>query len=218
MLEDSGAESNRYAMLIRIVIFGAFFGASLFLIAKHGLDWVEHLSPGYFLIAMIVLPTVGAPISLFYLAAGGLFPPLPAILIGLIALLGNTTLGYGIGRWALGEMTRTQLLKRWPKIFSPSRLNGIRAVILIRSVPGVPFWIQNVGLGAAKLPFLPYLALSVTIQGTFLTAMVLSVSGLLEQNHAYLLLGLLALIGAFALSRYFLSWARQQENQEDPAS
>ncbi|MGE9290433.1 MAG: VTT domain-containing protein [Puniceicoccales bacterium] len=213
MLEESEAATNRYAMLIRIIGLGAFFAISLFVIARYGLEWVEHLSPGYFWIAMTILPAIGAPISLFYLAAGGLFSPLLAILLGLLALLGNTTIGYGIGRWALSEVTRGHLLKRWSGMASPSRINGIRAIILIRAVPGVPFWIQNVGLGAAKLPFVPYLALSVTIQGTFLVATVLSVSGLIERNHAYLLWGLATLLFAIFLSRFFLRWARRHETE-----
>lgn len=195
----------------RFLILGS--GILIFLIAPgyYGMSWVDNLDPFWFLIAMVLLPVIGAPVSLFYVAAGGGFPPLTGILLGCVGLVGSTAIGYLVGRWAVSESVRDRLLARIPQIDHLSELHCVRATILIRAVPGVPFWLQNLTLGAARVPFVSYILLSVSIQSTFLIATVLSLRGLLETDSRYLILGLAALLIAVYLSRFFLKKAKKKE-------
>ena len=208
MIESEPETRDGRNWLGRMIAFLFLAVGSVLFFLNVDLSNLRDLDPGLFFLAMVLLPVIGAPISLFYIAAGGLYPPGLAIIVGSSALIGSTLIGYGVGRWALGEVTQTKLLRRWPRLASPSEINGVRAIILIRAVPGIPFWAQNIGIGAAKLPFWPYLILSVAIQSVFLVATVLTISGAVEKDYRYLLLGLLILAGAIFLSRFFLKKAR----------
>ncbi|GHB90720.1 hypothetical protein GCM10007047_01910 [Cerasicoccus arenae] len=148
---------------------------------------------------MIILPALGFPISPFYIFAGAVFNPWLIIPVGLVALSINMSVSYALARHVWREPLQKKFAARWPKLFAIDEISAARITILVRAVPGVPFPVQNCLLGVLAVPFWTYIALSVLIQGCFLTGVVLTTQGALNQNGQTALWGGL-IIGITLLS------------------
>lgn len=146
-----------------------------------------------FALLMIFLPMVGFPISVFYVCAGVAFSPWQSIPVGLVCLAINMSASYLLARYCWREPLREKISRRWPQVFSLNEGSALRLTILVRAIPGIPFWMQNYILGVLAVPFAAYLALSWTIQGCFLVGVALTANGAITQD------GQLALWGGFVV-------------------
>ncbi|MFW5883359.1 MAG: TVP38/TMEM64 family protein [Verrucomicrobiota bacterium] len=174
----------------------------------------QGISPWLFWLGMTFLPLLGFPISACYLSAGALFPPLTAFAIGSSSLLASTALGYVIGRYWMRQPMQQLLQRRAPRLLQLNPRNAIRAIVLVRSVPALPFVVQNYGLGMLKVSFGPYLFLSWAIQSVLMVAVILTVRGSIEENFALLIPGLLLLVIVLFAIRRLLHQASAEPHGE----
>ena len=159
----------KYAKLSIVPIL-LIAGVALILL---GYDWrsliVDQGFKGYafYIGFLIVLPLLGFPISAFYVFSGITFSPWVGLGVTSTGLFLNMIAGYWVGRCYLHEpisayLHKKEKTKRWLHT-----KNLIRLTVLVRAVPGVPYFMQNYILGLVKAPFWMYLFVSWSIQSMF---------------------------------------------------
>ena len=162
---------------ISIGILLLLIGGGIWIMSS-GYDWKAIFdeagphTPVIYVAALTLLPLAAFPISAFYIASGLLFDPMTAIGLTAFGLTLNMTLGYWLSRsvlkYPLQHYTaRARINPRWLEASSLVKLT-----LLIRGVPGVPYFLQNMILGVARVPFGAYLVLSVLIQTLYCAGMV----------------------------------------------
>lgn len=169
MVIKEKTEESGWLRILKLSVIPILLAAG-FLLIFLGYDWrvllSEQGSSGFYIYFLFVtlLPLIGFPISAFYIFSGMAFSPITALLLTSGGLLLNMILGYWIGRFFLHQPI-THYLKKTR--FNPEWLdsrNLLRMTILVRSVPGVPYFMQNYILGLSKVPFWIYLFVSWSIQ------------------------------------------------------
>jgi uncharacterized membrane protein YdjX (TVP38/TMEM64 family) len=160
--------------------------------------------PLAFFSAMALLPLVGFPSAPFTLAAGPVFAPVMGvgnvILCALAAMIVNVTLSYFIAARALRPLLVR--LVNWlgypvPEI---NRQTAWTVTLLIRIVPGTPFFLQNYILGLARVPFGIYLLVSVVVPSAYIVALILFGDALMRgDKSAMLWAGLIFLVAGGVL-------------------
>ncbi len=195
----------------------ALIGASAVafaLLAASGIDWVAwtqalpaelHI---LFWPAMVLLPLIGFPISAFTISAAFLFPLWMACLLGLCSLALNMALGYWIGCSLWQDFTKRQIQRRFPGFAGLSEKQAFRTTVLVRAIPGVPYFLQNYILAVLGVPFGFYLTCSLLIQGSFLIIITLTINGGLTQNPVQALTGGLLFALLILVLRQGTPWKR----------
>lgn len=169
--------ANPWLRWINICILLLLLGGGVWIMTS-GYEWktifdeAGPYTPAVYFAALSLLPLAAFPISAFYIASGLLFDPLTAISLTAGGLAVNMTLGYWLSRsilrYPLQHYTaRTCINPRWLEASSLVKLT-----LLIRGVPGVPYFLQNMILGVARVPFGAYLLISVGIQTLYCAGMV----------------------------------------------
>ncbi len=197
----------------------ALGGLGFWLFARAGYDWravLDGTDPWTFFGLMATLPVVGFPISACYIYAGLAFdwPTAAAVCWGGLAV--NMTGSYLLMRTVFrGPLLRLFARRGWqvPKL-EGDRL--FRFVFLVRTVPGPPFFFQNLALSVAGIPFWTYLWMSLLTQGSIALG-VIYCSGVLSRDPssvggivALLLIGLL-------LVAKTVRWAARRRRQRSLA-
>jgi uncharacterized membrane protein YdjX (TVP38/TMEM64 family) len=138
---------------------------------------VREAGPIPFFTAMALLPAVGFPLSAFTLVAGPVFGATMGVgvvvLCGILAIAINVALSYWLASRALrpvAEWVVRKLGYRLPEIQPHA---AWLAIVVLRTVPVTPFCIQSIILGLARVPFGPYLLVSVVVPSIYATAMIL---------------------------------------------
>ncbi len=172
--EDS---SFRPSTLFRLLAFLLLLLAGLILFACVGFDFhrlvdlVKATNPLVFAGLMSLLPLIGFPIAAFYLYAGSAFPWWQAWLLCSLSLAVNIALAYPIARHLLREPL-SHILSRYQKgLPTLTAMNQVRVAFLVRSVPGIPFFLQNYLLPLLDIRFGPYFLISWSIQSVFAAGM-----------------------------------------------
>lgn len=178
------------------------------------LTWVQSLPLAGLVLAQVLLPLVGVPVSPLWIAMGinagaGLGGALSA---GTLAL--NQTLGYWLARKWLREP-----IERWIRArgkSAPQIPEGEETlwILLLRVTPGVPLVVQNYLLGLARVRFDRYLAISFPVQLAYAVAFV-------SLGHAFkdsnLWRGMFALSGLAAVAVAVLLIRRHLDRKLRPA-
>lgn len=137
---------------------------------------VRTAGPLPFFTAMALLPAVGFPLSAFTLAAGPVFGPTmgvgQVVLCGILAITVNVGLSYWVA--ARGLRPLVESVVRWlgyrlPDI--PARSTW-SAILILRMVPLTPFCLQGMLLGLARVPFGPYMLVSVLVPSGYAAAAI----------------------------------------------
>jgi uncharacterized membrane protein YdjX (TVP38/TMEM64 family) len=167
---------------LTVVVFGAVFIA----LAGH-FDLRERMDrvvltvrdagPLPFFAAMTLLPAVGFPLSAFTLVAGPVFGPTMGVgvvvLCGILAITINVALSYWLASRALRPVA-AWIVRRLgyglPEI--PPHAAWL-AIVVLRTVPVTPFCVQSIILGLARVPFGPYMLVSIIVPSAYATAMIL---------------------------------------------
>lgn len=157
---------------------------------------LREAGPGPFFGAMAVLPGLGFPLSAFLAVAGPVFGPTMGvglvITCAIIAIMVNVAWSY----WAAARVLRP--VAQWivqrlgyglPEISSGA---AWPAILILRIVPGIPFFLQNLLLGLARVSFGPYLLVSVLVPAAYVIAMITLGDALIRGDR-------LAMAGAGAL-------------------
>ncbi len=153
------------------------FAIGFWQFARAGFDWhavLESANLWVFFLAMASLPVFGFPISACYIYAGLAFHPMEASLVCLAALSVNMTVSYALTHSVLKKPIIKFLDKRGWSIPEMNDENQFRFTFLIRTIPGPPFFFQNLTLSLAGIPFWTYLWISLLTQGSIAIAVILS--------------------------------------------
>ncbi|MFH1496416.1 MAG: VTT domain-containing protein [Verrucomicrobiota bacterium] len=145
----------------------------------HTMELLRAAGPVVYFSAMALLPMAGFPLSPFTLTAGPVFGPAmgawPVIACAILAVTVNVSLSYWLAAKALRpviEWALTRLGKRLPE--GPVK-SALELTLILRVVPGTPFFVQSYLLGLARVPFWRiYLPISVATPSAYIVAIVLA--------------------------------------------
>ena len=156
--------------------------------------------PWAFFGALAVLPAIGFPISLFYLAAGPAFGEQMGV-GGVIAATGaalavNLALTYWLARFALRPWLEQMISRTKYKIPVVVEAEQVELTVLVRITPGPPFFLQGYLLGLAGVRFLPYMAISWVIAIVYATGMEIFGDAVLHGRARVAVIGISILVAA----------------------
>lgn len=125
-----------------------------------------------FFIAMALLPAAGFPLGMFTIAAAVVFSPTlglgTVLACTLLAVAVNVALSYWIAARALRPLVAS-IVRRFgytlPQVQSHTAWT---IILLVRVVPGPPFFVQSYLLGLARVPFRPYMLISTLVPAAYL--------------------------------------------------
>ncbi|MEM6911553.1 MAG: hypothetical protein AAF555_08200 [Verrucomicrobiota bacterium] len=172
-------------------------------------------SPALIFLAFCLLPALPLPISLTLAFFGPLLIAQlgfgPAYSLILVAEALCMSWAYFVSAHP-GRKLMLRLLA-WRKITLPEFSQGdlLRFLVVFRITPGIPFFLQNIVLGVLRVPFWPYLLLSIPPQALYAFAFLKTGQGLLEGEAAPLVIGL----GVLILAAVLVSWLRKKAKQRD---
>jgi uncharacterized membrane protein YdjX (TVP38/TMEM64 family) len=213
MAEGSARSRSRLYLKIVVVLIAA---AAVVALLLRGVDWRTWLDEGKAFIlragpvaffgGMALLPVCGAPLFVFYVTASAFKATLGlggvlAATAGAIAV--NLTLTYWLARRWLRpwlEKLVTRLGHRIPRVPPEDQFE---VTMLVRVVPGPPFFLQSYLLGLAEIPFRIYFAVSWVITMAMASAVIVFSDALLQGRSREALFGG-SLIVAVALAVHLL--------------
>jgi uncharacterized membrane protein YdjX (TVP38/TMEM64 family) len=176
-------------------------------------EWVRQiaaLGPVPYMLALAVLPAVGAPVTIFYLLAGAVFAHyggLPAALAASFAAIGaNIALTYAMGRWLMHPVIE-RLAGRFGWKVPQVRFQDRWAItLLVRITPGPPFFAQSYVLALGRVPFGSYMIVSCAVAWTLGAGVIVLGDSLASGRGGMLLFGLMlvvaVVIGVRIVRRY----------------
>ncbi len=132
--------------------------------------------PAPFFGAMAVLPGLGFPLSAFLAVAGPVFGPTMGVGLVIACAIAAITVNVAWSYWAAARVLRP--VAKWivrrlgyglPEISSGTAWS---AILILRIVPGIPFFLQSLLLGLARVSFGPYLLVSVLVPAAYVIAMI----------------------------------------------
>ena len=175
------------------------------------LDVLRSAGPVPFFLAMAVLPAVGAPISLFYLAAGSAFTPqlgLGGVLAASgAALVVDIALGYWLACYAIRPWLEDLISRTKYRIPQLDAADHTELTLIVRITPGPPFFLQSFLLGLAGVRFRKYMWVSWTVQMAMGTGMIIFGDALLHGKGQLAFYGVslivVAALGIRFLRRYY---------------
>lgn len=164
-----------------------------------GLVALRDLGPWAFFSAMAVLPAIGFPMSVFYLAAGSTFAPtmgLPGVLAASgTALLANIAVTYWLAAYGLRPWLEEMISRTKYKIPVLKAEDHAEITLIVRITPGPPFFLQGYILGLARVKFTTYLWVSWVIAMALGSGVIVFGDALLHGKGGAAFLGLSAIIG-----------------------
>lgn len=162
--------------------------------------------PVPFFVAMALLPLFGVPLSPFTIIAGPVFGPTlgvgVVIACAIFAVAVDVALAYGIAGWALRPLV--ERVARWLGYAIPSLPEGTawEIALIVRVLPGPPFFVQSYLLGLARVPFGIYMTASVLVPALYLSSAILAGDALMRHDwRALLFAGALCVIAGVAIHR-----------------
>lgn len=158
---------------------------------------------------ILLLSVIGFPLSLLIpLIAASLsshLPPMQIFLIAESALLIVMTIHYWVGRH-IREYLLEKYADKLQNLPTASQVSAPFLMLSIRSVPFVPFILQNLLSGALRIPIGWFLLISVVINSLYVSSFVTIGSASMQSNWKLLLLGIcllsLLLLGRKHILRY----------------
>ncbi len=161
--------NDRWLRTVQFSTIAVIFGIGFWQFARVGFDWravLDMTSLWAFFLAMASLPVFGFPISACYIYAGLAFAPIEASLVCLAALCVNMSVSYALTHSIFKIPISRFLERRGWSIPQLTDDNQFRFTFLMRTVPGPPFFFQNLTLSLAGIPFWTYLWISLLTQGS----------------------------------------------------
>ena len=169
--------------------------------------------PAPFFIAMALLPIFGFPIVAFTVVAGPVFGPVIGVgnVIGcaMAAEIVNMTICYFLAAGPLHPWA--ERLAAWLGYKLPRLPEGSawEITLLVRIIPGPPFFLQNYLLGFARVPFGIYLLVSTLVHALFICGAILAGDAFTRRDPRALEVGALLLIaGGIAIYRLRRRWLK----------
>jgi uncharacterized membrane protein YdjX (TVP38/TMEM64 family) len=206
------------ALLVLAVVVAGTWLAHAFGLAALTQRAVENLrtlgAPAFFL-AMATLPAIGFPLLPFAIAAGPAFAPELGVAGVIGCAVGAVSLNVALSYFVAARLLRgpiQALVRRFGYIVPElDPRHAWLATLLVRVVPGPPFWVQSYALGLLRVPFRAYLVVSTLVPAGYLSAAILLGDAVLQGRPRQALLAA-AVFGVaaagFALTRRWLAHSR----------
>jgi uncharacterized membrane protein YdjX (TVP38/TMEM64 family) len=142
--------------------------------------------PAPFFLAMAVLPAVGFPLSAFTVAAGPVFGPTLGVTQVILWTILATSVNVALSYWIAARAVRPLMVRllAWLGYRLPE-IQAHRAwsvTLLVRIVPGPPFFLQSYLLALARAPFSVYMAVSALVPACYLTATIILGDALVRRD------------------------------------
>jgi uncharacterized membrane protein YdjX (TVP38/TMEM64 family) len=169
---------------------------SLLLSAK---AWCATVNPLLFVLIFAIMPYVGVPTSALYVLAGSAYGPWRALGWCWLGLLLNIILGYLIGSWLRGPISRW-LERQGRKLPDVPSSETWKLILLTRILPGPPLVVQNLLLAVAGVPFPIYLLISFPVQMLFGFGFVFTGGAIFSGSTGLLITGVCALVALTLLA------------------
>ena len=158
-----------------------------------------HANPFAFLAVMSLGCAVGLPISFCTLFAGAAFGSVAGSALSIAGIVVSSFLGYLIGKFFFPR----EYVERFKARFGLAERKSMFDVnFYVRAVPGPPYCVQNVVLGAMNSEIKMYMMLGVSIQGAIAVAMNILGANFSEDGAAKYV-AIAALIVVIILIRIF---------------
>lgn len=184
-------------------------------LVQRTVEYLRTMGAPVFFLAMATLPAFGFPLLPFAIAAGPAFAPELGVAgvigcaVGAVAM--NVALSYVVAARLLRGPVHA-VVRRFgyvPPVLDPRQ--GWLVTLLVRVVPGPPFWVQSYALGLLRVPFRAYLVVSTLVPAGYLSAAILLGDAVLQGRPRQALLAA-AVFGVaaagFALTRRWLAHSR----------
>ncbi len=198
--------------VVGIVLWGEQFDLQEVLRQKQELEkWLEGAHPGILLVALAVLPLLGFPVSALLLIAGVTYGEVTGMVVSMLGLMLNNTLGYAIAA-KLRAPVQTWVEKKGVKVPVVPPRDYTKIVLLFRITPGLPLCFQNYLLGLARIPFLTYFWVSIPPQLVVVAGFVLTGGALFEGKRGGILLGLSLILVFGIVGRIIHTQAKKKQN------
>jgi len=154
-------------------------------------------NPWALILAVIILPGFGAPISPILILFGIVMQPkygvVGACAIGIAAQSLCSIWTYFLSAGVLRDFLRRYVLRdRTLPELTPR--NALRLGFIIRIAPGFPYALQNVVLGVLGLPFKIYLLVSIPVNSLYTIAFIVTGGAIFEGQVGLALTGALLLV------------------------
>lgn len=201
---DPQTPNNATMKWLQLSVVAIVFAIGFWQFAKADFDWravLEGANPWVFFFAMASLPVFGFPISACYIYAGIAFEPSVGIPACLGALIINMSVSYLLTQSVFKGPVERLVAKFGWKIPKVKGYNQFRLTFAIRTVPGPPFFFQNVTLGLAGIPFWTYLWISLLAQGSIAIGVILCSSALSKDPSSVGGIVALVIIGVLIVAK-----------------
>ena len=128
-------------------------------------------SPVLFWLLMSAGCALAFPLSVCYLFAGAAFGFGAGWLLSLGVLAVSSALGYGLGVFFVPKTFPRRVAAKFGISTDFSERTMFNVNFAVRVVPGIPYWVQNVFLGAIRSKFPLYMFVNIAAQGAIAGAM-----------------------------------------------
>jgi uncharacterized membrane protein YdjX (TVP38/TMEM64 family) len=163
-----------------------------------GVAVLRAVGPWAFFSLFAVLPALGFPMSVFYLAAGSAFTEkmgLGGVLAATGAvLLVNISLSYWLARYALRPWLELWISRTKYRIPRIEAAEHAEITLLVRITPGPPFFVQSYLLGLAEVTFRTYLWISWVVSIAYATGFIVFGDAILHGRGRMAVFGLSAIV------------------------
>lgn len=174
------------------------------------------INPAYLFLAIVFLPGLGFPASPLLILAGLVWGSTwQTCALTILAVALNMTWTYYLAHGPASSIVTRFLGTRWHRWKDIHPHNLRRFTVLLRITPGIPFFLQNYILGLLHVPFLPYILISVPLNGIWVVGFVLTGGAIFEGNMGMVAAGLTILVAAgfgLRLLRIKLKSSRKTES------
>ncbi len=137
---------------------------------------VRDAGPLPFFAAMAVLPAVGFPLSLFTLAAAPVFAPTMGlgwvVVCAVAAIAANVALSYWLASSAMRPAAEWVVRRFGYELPVVQAKSAWMVILVLRIVPLTPFSLQGVLLGLARVPFGPYMLVSIVVPSVYAISVI----------------------------------------------
>lgn len=158
--------------------------------------------PFVFFGAFVVATLLPFPIALFYLASGAVYGIASSLAWFTGALMVSNVLVHAGSRSILRPVFASLAARRGHRIPDfDSPLDEALFITLVRLTPGIPYFLQNVILAAARLDAVRFVVLSVTIQMMYATGFVVLGRSAFDGSLVWLLVAVAFLVAVTAATR-----------------
>jgi len=164
-------------LVLGLGVWLALRGTDLAAPVTRCVEFFREAGPFAFFTAMALLPALGFPLAPFTLVAGPVFGPViglgNVILCTLLAVTVNVAISYWVAARALRPLVTRAV--GWCGYAMPEvrAQTAWMVVMLVRIVPGPPFFVQSYLLGLARVPFGVYMLVSTVVPAAYLTGTIL---------------------------------------------